>query len=211
MIGLLISISHTAMPLAFTLFVIRVFYFCTTPIVSLVLRVIISCVLFVIILLSEILKRRGISLRMIEAYRSWYGKYINENFRENLSKVINGMMKISGNRYFSVFLSFIIVYVYYSSVSFENFFSPFSFLNTSAIFLNYTALALSHGYAIANYPHVKIHSRNGIEVVGRALKFGEFISILRENERKIVLINENSIFSIEKSLYDDNGGVRCFV
>lgn len=109
-------------------------------------------------------------------------------------------IKYFGNKKSLFLFSLIIIWGFYSSISFETLLLPTSIFLSILTFVNFTFLALAHGFANAYYPPARIVLENGNEVTGKIIKFGRFIYVLKEEEEKKLFVNEDKIVSVEESL-----------
>lgn len=62
-----------------------------------------------------------------------------------------------------------------------------------------TQIALLFGFAVAHYPCTKFYLENEKIIEGKALKFGEFIHILKGNKK--IFINKDKIIYFEESKF----------
>ncbi|MEM1582065.1 MAG: hypothetical protein QXK89_06105 [Candidatus Bathyarchaeia archaeon] len=202
--GLFFSLTYIGIPLASILFIEQFVNIRISLKLSLILQFFALCFLVWIFLANELLKRHRISLvKVLE--RISPDRHIYKDFMETLNEAFYKLMKFS-EKYFFLYpfiSSLILMWICYSSISFENLSSPLSLFAVILAFLNYTFLALNCGYAGARYPYVKVVLKNGSEIEGRALKFSEFLHIIKENEEKKIFINRDSIVLIEMSLYGE--------
>jgi len=120
-----------------------------------------------------------------------------------LYKLLIKVSKISENYYVLFLFSLIIVWSYYSCISFEYILSPSAIFLSISTFLNLTFLAINFGYANVYYPPARITLENGNEINGKILKFGEFVHLIKENEEKQLLINKDKIVYVEESLWKE--------
>lgn len=209
--GVLFSLSYIAMP--FVLIIIFTQYLnLYIPSWSLWFQIVTLYLLFLSALAQELQKKYGalskrvlhIAVEKAEEKRRLDDVLKQENFEKFLLKLFTGLRKVLGNYHVLFIFSFFILWSYYSAVSPENILSPQSLLFSLSAFLNLTFVAINFGYVAARYPHAKIVLGNGSEIKGKVLKFEEFVHLLKEDEKKKVLINKDKIICIEENLFEEN-------
>ena len=69
-------------------------------------------------------------------------------------------------------------------------------------FFIFTMVALAYGYGDAYYPPGKIYMVDGTIIEGKILKFGEYVSVLKEDKK--LFINNDKINYVEESKFKKN-------
>lgn len=65
-----------------------------------------------------------------------------------------------------------------------------------------TSISLSYGFSKAYYPPAEILLEDGTKINGKILKFGDFIYILKENEK--FFVNSNKVKLVRESKFKEN-------
>jgi len=144
-----------------------------------------------------------------DEYRRRFNKKI-ENLKKNkiVSKFVNqksDLLKQSLNLFDIIFrffengkvLLFFSIAIFYSIMLIANN-GTILLITTVAIlsFINLSLIAIAHGLSTAYYPPSKITMTNGKTIEGKALKFGEFIYIIKKDKK--YFINKDQIKIIEQ-------------
>jgi hypothetical protein len=66
-------------------------------------------------------------------------------------------------------------------------------------FVILTLIATAYGFSEAHYPPTKIYMKSGEIIEGKALKFGDFVYLVKEDKK--IFINTNEIDHFEESLF----------
>jgi hypothetical protein len=129
---------------------------------------------------------------------------LKKDFTELYSLVFHDIpIKYFGNKNTLFLFSLIVIWSFYSNISLETLLLPSSLFLAIITFVNFTFLALAHGYVNAYYPPARIILENGNEITGKILKIGKFVCVLKEKEEKKLFINEDKIVYVEESLFKE--------
>lgn len=109
--------------------------------------------------------------------------------------------QVFGNKNVLLLFSLGILWSAYSLIGLETIIHPFSILIAILTFLNLTFLAIAYGFTTAHYPFAQIVLENGDKISGKVLKFGDFVYVLNESEKKKLFVNMDKIVYVEESLF----------
>lgn len=123
------------------------------------------------------------------------GKLLKQkpNISKQSLKHLNYIFNFFGNQGIIISLSILIIYITFMSIQTKDIF--LISCNGLLTFINFTLIALAYGLSSAHYPVSKIILTNGKSITGKALKIGEFITLI--NKDKQYLINKDQVVMIE--------------